>query len=405
MIRTRDPRCLFSILGTTLLLSACPSDEVKETPAPAANEEAPATTVDLSKATRLPGSEKGNIEPLAMPKIEGPVATVNGVEISSEAFLKEFKTTLDRYARARHAVKPELRERLKDNIVRRLVDAEIIYQQAKKMDIAMDSPELEAKWLEHKQRYGSDEAFNSFLQRAGSTEAAVKDQFRLNQVREKVFAAVSDQIKIGDADIKAFYEENKQRYNEPAQVRASHILIRTEPKMDDATKAQKRALAEDLAAKAKKKGADFAALAKQHGEDPTRGRGGDLGFFTRGRMVKPFEDAAWKMEIGQVSDVIETNFGFHVIRKTDHKKAHQKTYKQVKDQIERSVRARKRNEAIRASLKTWKDAADLKINVKGDPEILKAASKAKKLDIKPTQGLPIQKIAPPSSTRTDPAPQ
>jgi len=388
-----------ALLVGALIVSGCPADEGKDAkPEEAAAEKKPLSTVDLSKATRLPGSEK---KPLAMPKIEGPVAKVNGVDVPPEKFLTEFKTTLERYARARHDVKPELRERLKDNIVRRLVDAEIIYQQATKMKISMDGPELEAKWMEHKERYGSDEAFKNFLQRAGSTEEAIKTQFRLNLIREKVFATVSDAIKVETKDIRAFYEENKQRYNEPEQVRASHVLIRIDPKMDDAAKAEKRKLAEDIAKKAEKKGADFSALAKEFGEDPTRGRGGDLGFFTRGRMVKPFEDAAWKLKKGEVSSVVETNFGYHVIRKTDHKEAHQKTFDEVKGQLERAVRSRKRNESIRGALKAWKDAANIEIFVKGDPAILEAAAKPKRLNVQPQQGLPIQRIAPPS-TNTEP---
>jgi peptidyl-prolyl cis-trans isomerase C len=380
------------VVAVGLLLGGCPSEPSAKTPV-----ETPTPTAAGPVETPKPPEDPADA-PIELPKIEGPVAVVNGIEIPREPFLKELETTMKRYQRARHPVKPELAERLKDNLVRRLVDAEIIRQQAKVLKVEVTPEELAEKWTAHKSRYGSAEAFESFLTRAETTEANVKEQFEVNLVREKVFAAVSDGVEVSTAEVKEFFKENEKRYYEPEQVRASHILIRVDPKADGIVKAQKKELASDIRKKALLPKANFDALAKQYGEDPTRDRGGDLGFFTKGRMVKPFEDAVWPLKDNEIAPVVETNFGFHVIKKTGHKKAHQKTFKEVQDQIERAVRARKRNQAIRDALQKWKDEAKIDIRVQGDPEILKAAEKKPAM---PTVDMPaIKKVPAPTTDDT-----
>jgi peptidyl-prolyl cis-trans isomerase C len=350
------------ILALAAGIAGCPADEQKKTDETAATGE--------TKEAVTPADPKPGNAPIELPPGDGPVAKVNDAEIPRDVFNREFTQTIERYQRARHEVKPALYERLKDNIVRRLVDAEIISQQAKKMGVQISNEERESKWAEHKKRYGSEDAFKAFLERAGTSEEDVRRQFDSNLVREKVFAKVSETVEVKPEEVKDFYDKNQSRYDEPEQVRASHILIRLPPGASPEVKAEKKKRAEEVAKKAKK--GDFAALAKEYGEDPTKDRGGDLGFFTTGRMVKAFEEAVWKMKPGQVSGVVETQFGFHVIKKTEHKKARKKPFAEVKEQIERSLEARKRNTAIREALQKWKDESKIEIFVKGDEAIINA---------------------------------
>lgn len=376
------------LVPAALLVGACETQNNTETKAIAA----------ASDASDHPRGEGDAPPPIELPKIDGPVARVNGVEIPPEAFLKEFKSTLERYQRARHQVAPALRERLKDNIVRRLVDAELIAQEAKKLGVTVVEEEFQKEWEEHRKRYGSDDSFQSFLDRSGMTVEDLQAQYRHNLLREKLFAKVTEKLDVTEKERKEFYEQNKGRYDNPEQVRASHILIRVKP---DATPEEKEvaiAKATDLVKQARQKGADFAALATEHGEDPTKDRGGDLGFFGRGRMVKPFEDAVFAMKDGQVSDVVETSFGYHVIKRTGYKAASTKSYAELKDQIDRSVRSRKRNEAIRDSLKSWRETANLEILVKGDPALIETSPRGPggRLD-RPGGALPMKTLPPPST--------
>jgi len=329
-------------------------------------------TVAKNVKTESPKPADSAENEIKVPDIKGPVATVNGVQIPAEKFLVEFRGTLERYRRARHPVKPQLRERLKDNLVRRLIDSEIITQKAKEMKVTIPTKLFETKWTAHKQRYGKPEAFEAFLSRTGETVDRMKDQFRLNMLREQVFAKVSDSVTVTGEDMIAFYEKNKDKYNEREKIQASHILIRLDQKASAKEKAEKRALASKVSAMAKKKGADFAKLAEKYGEDPTKTRGGDLGYFTKGRMVKGFENAAWKLKTGQISDVVQTQFGFHIIKKTGHEKATKKAFIDVQDQISRTLRAQLRNNAVREALTNWRKESNIEVFVKGDPAIINA---------------------------------
>jgi peptidyl-prolyl cis-trans isomerase C len=304
---------------------------------------------------------------------KAPVAIVYGEPIPRSAFERIYNQTLDRYRRAKHDVKPALRERLKDNVVRRLVDQALIEHRAEHMEVTLDPATVEAKWAEHKKRYGSDEAFAAFLERAGTTAEDVRANFEANLLREAVFARIAADVAVSAEEIRTFYEENQERYAQPERVAARHILIRVPPGAAPEVVAKKKKLAQKVRRKARREGADFAQLAAQYGEDPTRDRGGRLRPFAKGTMAKPFEEAAWALEVGEVSRVVRTKFGFHVIEKTGHQPASKKTLEEVSERIERGLLARKRNQAIREALERWKEDADIDILLKGDPEIINAA--------------------------------
>ena len=140
-------------------------------------------------------------------------------------------------------------------------------------------------------------------------------------------------ITVSEADSKTFYEENKPRFRQEDSVHASHILIRTPEQADAAAKAKAKAQADDLLAQIKK-GADFAELARKFSQDPgSAPNGGDLGFFSKGQMVQPFEQAAFNLKPGQMSGVVETPFGFHIIRVSETKAGRDMAYEEVKAQI------------------------------------------------------------------------
>jgi peptidyl-prolyl cis-trans isomerase C len=385
-----------SILVLALALAGCPPK--KDAPKTDKTAEPVATSTQAA---------------LELPPGDGPVATVNGVPIPRLPFNKEYKLTIERYQKAKHDVQPALRERLKDNIVRRLVDAELIRQQAEKLGVTITPEERASQWEEHKKRYGTEEAFNQFLSRAGTTADDVKEQFEQNLLREKVFAKISEGVSVPAAEVKEFFDKNQPRYEEPEQVQASHILIRTSQNASDAEKAEKKKKAEGVLKKAKAKPAMFAELAKEFGEDPTKDRGGELGYFTKGRMVKPFEDAVWTMKVGQVSSIVETQFGYHIIKKTDYKAARKKPFKEVEDQIRKSLEAKKKNDAIRDALTKWKNEAKIEIFVKGDEKIMNAAQPQispfnpnSNINAKMLEGnqLRIQKV-PPGQTNDNPTQQ
>ncbi len=143
-------------------------------------------------------------------------------------------------------------------------------------------------------------------------------------------------IQIPDDDIKSYYEYNIDNYTVPEKVRARHILFKVDRNApaEEVKKVKEKALS---VLKKARDGADFAELAKKYSEGPTRSKGGDLGYFSKGQMVKPFEEAAFKMKPGQISDLVRTRFGFHIIKVEDIKKAHTQSLEAVRDQIRKTL--------------------------------------------------------------------
>jgi peptidyl-prolyl cis-trans isomerase D len=148
-----------------------------------------------------------------------------------------------------------------------------------------------------------------------------KDRYRIGEKRKLKYALLNvDQVRqtivVPEAEIAALYQQNLSQYQTPAQVRASHILFKTEGKDEKAVQAQ----AEEVLKMAKAPGADFAALAKKYSEDESNNaNGGDLDYFGRGRMVAEFEQAAFAMKSGEISNLVKTAFGFHIIKMVDNK--------------------------------------------------------------------------------------
>jgi peptidyl-prolyl cis-trans isomerase D len=144
------------------------------------------------------------------------------------------------------------------------------------------------------------------------------------------------QVKVSDRQVKDYYEENIASFKVKKEIRARHILFKLEQGAteEDAEKVKARAMS---VLKKARNGGDFADLAKQYSEGPTKEDGGDLGYFSAGQMVKPFEEAAFKLEKGKISDLVRTSFGYHIIKVEDIKEARTKDLEEVREQISKSL--------------------------------------------------------------------
>ena len=199
---------------------------------------------------------------------------------------------------------------------------------------------------------------------------AHKTELKIPDKRKIKYALLDTQVirtrtQVSEQDIKRSYDDNQQQYSTPEQVRASHILLKTEGKDDAAVKKQ----AEDLLAKVKA-GADFAKLATQYSEDETsRVKGGDLDFFPKGQMVPEFDKAAFSMQVGDISPLVKSQYGYHIIKLTDKKAATTKSIEEVRAQIEDQIKwDRAQTEAQRIADdvgKSLKKPADLDTVAKG----------------------------------------
>src|SRR3989440_145527 len=194
--------------------------------------------------------------------------------------------------------------------------------------------------------------------------------------------ALLESEKVGADDIKAYYESNISKYGEPEQRRASHILIAVKRDAGDAEKASARERAAQILAQFRKSPGSFAELAKKNSGDPgSASQGGDLGFFSRGMMVRPFEDAAFKLKPNQISDLVESDFGFHIIKVTGIKAGKMRSLEAARPEIERELKKERAG-------RRFAEAAEAFSNlVYEQPESLGPAAERFKLTVQRAQGV------------------
>jgi peptidyl-prolyl cis-trans isomerase D len=194
--------------------------------------------------------------------------------------------------------------------------------------------------------------------------------------------ALKKDVTVPEADLKKYYTENAARYSSPEERRASHILVKADKSAPAEERAKAKAKAESLLAQLKKNPDAFADLAKKHSDDPGSGeRGGDLDFFGRGAMVKPFEDAAFALKPGETSDVVESDFGYHIIRTTAVRGGEQRSFEEVRPELEEEVRKQL------AQQKFSEIAVDFSNMVYEQPDSLKPVVDKFKLELRTAKGV------------------
>lgn len=203
-----------------------------------------------------------------------------------------------------------------------LIDNKIVELEADKENIKISDKEIDEEMQVYIDSYGGEKAFNSVLEQSGISQADIETDI-INYL--KIVKLLESKIDITDEEMKTYFEENKELYNEAEQVEASHILV-----ADEATAKEVK---EKLTA-----GEDFASLAKEYSTDTSNAEsGGELGFFARGEMATEFENAAFSMNIGDISEPIQTDFGYHIIKVTDKKEAKEAVYEDHKEEIKQTL--------------------------------------------------------------------
>ena len=269
---------------------------------------------------------------------EEKAAEINGVVITKAQFNKELNIHLDRVAKQGRQGPDDKLAGLKNDILEGLIERELLYQESKKVGIKINGQKVDDQLTAIKKRFPSETEYKNALSKMNLTEVEVKMQIsRGLAIRALIEQQVTSKIVITDSETKGYYDSNPQMFKQPAQVKASHILIKVDAGADDAKKAEARKKIEMVQQKIKA-GGDFAELAKEYSEGPSNTRGGDLGLFRRGQMVKPFEDAAFAMKPNEVSDIIETRFGYHIIKVYEVKPEQTLAYADVKDKLNQRMK-------------------------------------------------------------------
>lgn len=277
------------------------------------------------------------------PKGDGTVATVNGQKIT----VSEYETTLALYKQSVEAMYGKsvwdtevekgvkYRDKFKENILDQMINIEVVYEQAKKDNLLPTKEEVDKKYNELKKNIDSDKEYKKDMEKIGANDEFLRTQQEQDLAVQNYKENFDKNTKISDEEMKKYYEEHKKDYYKD-EVKASHILVSTQDKngkpLSDEKKKEAKKKAEDLLKRAKS-GEEFSELAKENSDDPgSAAQGGDLGYFSKGMMVPEFEKAAFNLKPGEISDIVESSFGYHIIKVTD-KVNEQTPYDDVKDSI------------------------------------------------------------------------
>lgn len=292
----------------------------------------------------------------------GPVAVVEGTPIPAA----EYNQELDRLM-ASGRVPPQMMSRVPELLTQQLVTKRLIAKKIKAANIQITDAQLDTKIKELRADFdrtqklgaGPQMTFEQALQAMGMDPKNYKASIREGLEFETLLKKDGYQETTA-AEAKTYYEQNPKQFHQPEQVRASHILIKVEGE-DPKTWADAKVRIEALRAQATAKGADFAAIATQSSEGPSKDRGGDLGYFGRKQMVPAFDQVVFSMKKGEVSAPVRTKFGWHIILKTDERKERTLPFNEIAEPLRRRLNQQKFQGALMAYIKSVREGADVKL--------------------------------------------
>jgi foldase protein PrsA len=258
---------------------------------------------------------------------------------------------------------------LKASIVNYLVQNQVIKDKAAELNVTVTDKQFQDRMKQIIQQVGGQKKLDKLLKQQAVTQAQLEEQLKAQMLQDAVQQKVYAGIKVSQADIEKYFNNpaNKSQFNVPESIDARHVLVKTKAEADKV-----RALLE-----ADNSDANWKKVAAQYSTDTgSKSNGGSLGNFPKGRMVKPFEDAAFALKVGEISQPVKSQFGYHVIEVTKKTPATKQTLEQAKTTIEQQLKYQKQSTAWESWLKKAMAAAGVAYAVGFDPATLTASPSA-----------------------------
>lgn len=295
-------------------------------------------------------------------KVPDVVATINGVKISGVEFSKGLQSYKKRLAMMGQEVPLEHAKEINKTIIDDLVSRELLIQNCNKTGIKVSDDEMNKEMATIKSRFQNEEQFNQVIKSQNLTMDEVKSDVRKALAIKKLIKKdVEDKITVDEKAVNEYYKNNSTRFVEGESVKASHILVMVDKNATKDAKETAKKKIDGLLIRVRK-GEDFAKLAKENSDDKGSGQnGGDLGFFSKGMMVPNFEKAAFSLKKDEVSDVVETEFGFHVIKLIDKKPERTIPLSEVHDKLKNYLKSMEVNKKLSEYLADLRKKANVKV--------------------------------------------
>jgi len=280
---------------------------------------------------------------------KGKVASVNGVIISQAQLDNALGYQKEIAALRGVTITEEQMPELKYEVLENLISTELLYQESQKNGIKIEEKEIDEAYEAQKQKgqFKTDAEFEEALKQSNkgiaSYRAEIKQGLAIDRFVQNKF---TDKTVVLDSEARKYYDDYPAYFQLPPQARISHIMIRVPSNADQYQKAAAKAKIEQ-AMKRLKTGDNFENLAKEVSEDDSsKDKGGDLGYFYKGQAPQAFEDAAFALDKNEISDIVETDSGYHIIKLTDKKDARTISYEEAKDEIIENLKSSKVNSAV-----------------------------------------------------------
>ncbi len=351
-----------AVIFTIFIAVGCDSQEKKAmtagkpviAPGPGGSE-APAAPLSMAQAAPATGgpAQPGVGSGIAV-EVDGEKLTMSQLDADIQKQMEMIKDKIP--AENLENAKAEMRRGLIDEFVSRT----LLNREIKKKKITADDKEITEILDALKAQLPAGMTLDELQKKNKIDAAKMREEIVLNiRMNKLVMAELGGKVKITDKEIADFYKQNQDKFKQPESVHARHILVAKAPEDTDKVKAGKKTKAEELRKKLVD-GADFADMAAKNSDCPSKQNGGDLGTFSRGQMVKPFEDAAFSQQTNMIGPVLETDFGFHIIQVLEHRSAQvakldAATKKQISDFLEKQ----KQQAAFEGLLKRLKADANI----------------------------------------------
>ena len=304
---------------------------------------------------------------------EKRIAVVNGSPVLKEDYLAQAERYIASIEQQGQVIPEPDKAQIRSGILQSMIEQELILQDARKENFSVPEDKIQTEWESFKNQFPSETEFKDAVAQWGFSEKALRTQMRnVMTIQDYLDSQFEEAVQVTEPEISSYYNANLIEFSQPRQVRASHILILVDPTADEATKAEARREIEMIQGKLEQ-GGNFASLAREFSQGPSAPQGGDLGFFSRGQMVPPFEEAAFSLSIEEISEIIETQFGYHIIQATDSTADSTIPLSDAHDQIEEYLGEQKRNQVISDHVQKLRDAANIEI-IESDEQIGESSS-------------------------------
>ena len=330
--------CLVALLSA---IAGCQKKEPAKPSEPPAAATKPGSPADAKPAAVKP-------VPAQLPDV---VAKVNGEPITRD----EFQQAVREFESRSGPVMPDNRDEVYRGVLEDMVALRLLTAELKNRKMEVEKSELDAAMGELRGRFPNEKAYRQALAEQNITPEQLVDRTRTTLlINDLLEQEVGKSVSVKPSEIATYYEQNPARFAQPEAVRLSHILIGVAANAPEGVRKAARQRAADVAAKAKA-GGDFAKLARTLSDDASRERGGDLGFVPRGQAQPTFEQAAFALSPGEVSEPVETTYGFHVIKAGEKRPAQTVPFGQAAAQVEQFLLDQRRQEQARVFVNRLKE--------------------------------------------------